>query len=126
MPANPANAEAQLQAAVNAWRSLKPQKKFLTLTVDEFEADLKPCFDARASIVDLDNKLTGARSRRDELDVQGLTLVARLVNAIKSDETEGEDSELLEAMGYVVKSKRKSGLKRKSPSKTAEPQAKAA
>ena len=46
--------------------------------------------------------------------------MARLVNASKSDETEGEDSELLEAMGYVLKSKRQSGLHRKAAAPPAE------
>ena len=112
MSDNPTKNEQELKDAFNSWRSLRPLKKFLGLTVDEFEAELKPCFDTREEVTDLDKKLTGARKRREEADVEGLTLVSRLVNAIKSDENEGEDSELLETMGYVVKSKRKSGLHR--------------
>lgn len=118
MPNNPTATEKRLKDAVSAWRSLKPQKKFLGLTVDEFEAELKPCFDARAEIVDLEKKVAGARTRRDEVDAKGFELVTRLVNAIKSDVTEGEDSEMLEAMGYVIKSKRQSGLHRNSASQT--------
>ena len=116
----------RLTNAVNTWRSLRPLKKFLGLTVDEFEAELKPCFDTRDEIADLDKKLTGARNRRDEADVEGLELASRLVNAIKSDATEGEDSELLEAMGYVIKSKRKSGLHRTAEQPSANPLSKAA
>lgn len=112
MPDTPGLNEKRLKKAVDGWRSLRPTKKFLGLTADEFEAELKPCFDAREEIVDFENKLTGARNNRDEEDAKGLALVARLVSAIKSDATEGEDSELLEAMGYVIKSKRKSGLRR--------------
>ena len=115
MPANPGNNEKLLKEAIKSWRSLKPLKKFLNLTVDEFEAELQPCFTVRAEIADLENKLTGARNRREEVDVDGLALVARLVGAIKSDKTEGEDSELLEAMGCVIPSKRKSGLHRNAP-----------
>ena len=125
MPANPGTNEKFLKDAIKAWRSLKPGKKFLALTVDGFEAELKPCFDARAEISDLENKLTGARNRRNDVDVEGLALVARLVSAIKSDEAEGEDSELLDAMGYVIPSKRKSGLHRNVPP-SAEPFPKAA
>lgn len=114
MPNNPSSVGKHLKDAVGSWRSLRPLKKFLGLSVDEFEAELKPCFDARTEVEDLENKLAGARIRRDEADAEGLALVARLVNAIRSDECEGEDSELLEAMGYVLKSKRQSGLHRKA------------
>jgi hypothetical protein len=111
---------------VASWRSLKPQKKFLGLTVDEFEAELKPCHDVRDEITSLNNKLTGARNQRDESDVKGLDLVTRLVNAIRADETEGEDSELLEAIGYTIPSKRKSGLHRNPPQQPVESLPKAA
>lgn len=77
MPANPGNNEKLLKDAIKAWRSLKPVKKFLNLTVDEFEAELKPCFDVRAEIADLENKLTGARNRRNDLDVEDLAFVVR-------------------------------------------------
>lgn len=86
----------------------------------------EPCFDARAEIVDLEKKVAGARNRRDEVDAKGFELVTRLVNAIKSDVTEGEDSEMLEAMGYVIKSKRQSGLHRNTTQQTQIPLPKAA
>ncbi len=112
MSDNPNKIKQNLTDSIDSWRSLRPLKKFLGLTVGEFEAELKPCFDARDDIADLEKKLIGARTRRDEADVEGQALVTRLVNAIKADENEGENSELLEAMGYVIKSKRKSGLHR--------------
>ena len=126
MSDNPTKNEQELKDAFNSWRSLRPLKKFLGLTVDEFEAELKLCFEEREEITDLDKKLTAARKRRNEADVEGLALVGRLVNAIKSDENEGEDSELLEAMGYVIKSKRKSGLHRTAAQPAANPLSKAA
>ena len=56
----------------------------------------------------------------------GHALLGRFFNAIKADENEGEDSELLEAMGYVSKSRRKSGLHRVSPESNTTPIPKAA
>ena len=123
---NPAANEQSLRNAIKAWRTLRPTKKFLGKTVDEFEVELKPCFDAREDIEELDSQLTGARNVRDSRDVQGLDLVTRLVNAIKADENEGENSELLEVMGYVIKSKRKSGLHRNTPESNSTPIPKAA
>ena len=40
-------------------------------------------------------------------------VTARVVNAVKSDPEEGKDSDLYEAMGYVRKSNRSSGLTRR-------------
>jgi len=115
MPSPPKYVEERIRSAISAWRSLKPDKKFLGLTGDECEAELKPCLEVRQQIEDLDYQMTGAVNRRLELDIQGLALVNRWVNAVKSDQDEGEDSELLEALGYVIKSKRKSGLHRGTP-----------
>lgn len=44
--------------------------------------------------------------------VAGLALIGLVVNAVKGDPEEGEDGEFYEALGYVRKSERKSGLSR--------------
>ncbi len=118
MAKSPTQVEQRLRDAINSWRSLRPTKKFLGLTVDEFEAELKPCFDAREEITDLEAKLLGSISQRNGADQSGEALLSRVVNAIKTDADEGEDSELLEALGYVRKSKRKSGLHRRKSNVT--------
>lgn len=118
---NPGSAEKQIQDAINAWFNLRASKKFLNLTLDEFKQELKPCLDIRTEIKNLETRLTAARNVRDTLDVEGLELVNRFVNAIKADEAEGQDSELLEAMGYIIKSKRKSGLHRITPESNTTP-----
>ena len=43
-----------------------------------------------------------------------VALVDRFVAAVKADSTEGENSEVLEALDYVILSKRTSGLHRMS------------
>ena len=121
MNSNPGLAEQRIKDAIHAWRNLRPTKKFLGLTVDAFEAELKPCFDLRTEIGNLETKLTGLRNSRDTVDATGLSLVARFVSAIKADESEGEDSQLPEVMGYVIKSKRKSGLHRNTPESNSAP-----
>ena len=126
MPNNPSTCEKCFEGAINSWRSPRPTKKFLGLTVDEFEAKYQDCFEVRDEIKDLEKKLSGARVSRDKLDGEGQDLLGRFVNAIKADENEGEDSELLEAMGYVIKSRRKSGLHRVSPESNTTPMPKAA
>ena len=126
MPNNPSTCEKSFEDAIKSWRSLRPTKKFLGQTVDEFEAKYKDCFEIRDEINDLEKKLSGARVSRNKLDGEGQDLLGRFVNAIKADENEGEDSELLEAMGYIIQRKRKSGLHRVSPASNTTPIPKAA
>lgn len=115
MPNNtPGKNEVRLEKAVSVWRSLRPTKKFLGLTVDEFEAELKASHDARDAVSEAEARVTAAISARNEADAESLALVARFVAAVKADADEGENSEILDALGFVIPSKRKSGLHRKS------------
>jgi len=50
--------------------------------------------------------------QRDIADVETNRLIQLVVKGVVGDPTFGEDSALYEAMGYVRKSERKSGLKR--------------
>ena len=118
MAKSPAQTQQRFNDAINGWRSLRPTKKILGMTVDEFEAEFKASSKTREEVADLEAKLLGALSQRDEADASGEKLFARVVNAIKADTDEGEDSELLETFGYVRKSKRKSGLHRGSAKNT--------
>ena len=70
--------------------------------------------DARAAVSDAEAKLAGAIKTRDDADLAGLALADRFINAVKADANEGANSEVLDAIGYVIPSKRKSGLHRKS------------
>jgi hypothetical protein len=90
------------------------------MTLTQFKNKVKPSFDARASIVNLQDQLTAALNARDDADVETSKAVALVVHSVKGDPEEGEDGELYEAMGYVRKSERKSGLSRKAkPAPTA-------
>ena len=114
MANSPKDTEEHLKTTVSVWRSLRLNKKFLGLTVDEFEAELKPAFEARAAVSDAEAKLAGAIKTRDDADAAGLALADRFISAVKADANEGANSEVLDAIGYVIPSKRKSGLHRKS------------
>ena len=58
---------------------------------------------------------------RDDADRDSLRQVALVVNAVKGDLDEGEDSDLYEAMGYTRKSERASGLHHTKPGAAAAP-----
>lgn len=112
MPASPTTVETKLNDVTSAWENLAADKKFGGMTLDEFKARVKPSLDTRKAIKDLENKISAQQNLRDDGDTESLRLMALVVNGVKADPEEGEDSALYEAMGYVRKSERKSGLKR--------------
>ena len=104
----------KIALVVKAWEDLRSTKSFAGMTLDEFKLAIKPSLDARAAIGTLENQLITANDDRDDADVVSLEKVALVVAAVKGDITEGEDSDLYEAFGYIRKSERKSGLTKKT------------
>jgi hypothetical protein len=84
------------------------------MTLEAYEKSVAPSEIARATIARLEDELSAAKNQRDVADAAGVLIARAVVNAVKGDLTEGEDGELYEAMGYVRKSERKSGLHRSS------------
>jgi hypothetical protein len=116
---SPKKSEARLTTILNAWQALRPDKSFYGTTLVEFKAQVQPCLDTRATIASLENQLIAAQNQRDDADKAAIELSSHVVNAVKADPNEGEDGELYEAMGFVRKSERKSGLSRgKRPAAT--------
>lgn len=121
----PKDIVTKIGQTLEAWAELAPDKTFGGMTLAGFTAAVKPSTDARATLQHLESQMTEAHTRREASDVQSLKSILLVVNAIKGDPTEGEDSALYEACGYIRKSARKSGLSRKAktvpltPAKTA-------
>ena len=115
MSEGPAIVEKKINDIINAWESLRPAKSFAGMTLAQFKTKVQPSLDTRATITDLENKLTAAQDERDDADKISNAAVLQVVNGVKGDPAEGEDGELYEAMGYVRKSERASGLSRKTP-----------
>ncbi len=110
----PKDIETKIAQTLEAWAELAPDKTFGGMTLAQFTAAVKPSVDARAAILHLESQMTDVHTRRETSDVQSLKSILLVVNAIRGDPTEGEDSALYEACGYVRKSARKSGLSRKA------------
>lgn len=110
MPSSPKQAKEKLDAIIKAWGDLRPAKKFAGMTLEEFKTKVKPAYDSRATISTLENQMTAAIDQRDKADKAAFALTQFVVNAVKGDPEEGEDGELYDAMGYVRKSERESGL----------------
>ena len=102
----------KLQAAVTAWETLRPTKSFGGMTLAQFKDKLKASFDTRTAIATLENQLLAEQNKRDDADSTALAALQLVVNSVKGDPEEGEDGEFYEALGYVRKSERSSGLRR--------------
>ena len=104
----------ELMTVIEAWEDLAPDKLFGGMTLDGFKARVKPSMDSRDTLDAVKNARINAQTSRQHSDADSQLAVQQVVNGIKADPTEGEDSALYEACGYVPKSKRKSGLSRKA------------
>jgi hypothetical protein len=102
-----------VRSLTTGWRSLRPTKSFSGMTLEQYEATVKPSHDARAEIADLESRLQAAAARLDVVDKASLAATRSVVMGIRGDREEGEDGELYAALGYVRKSQRSSGLTRR-------------
>lgn len=112
--------QARITQVVTAWETLRPEKSFAGLSIEQFKAALQPSIATRADVETLQDKLVAAQSLRIDADKASLDLIQRVAHAVQGDPDEGSDSAFYEALGYVRKSERKSGLTRgKKPADTA-------
>ena len=113
MTDGPKDNKAKIDEAVLGWETLAPTAKFAGMTLAEFKTAVQPSQAARDLIVTLDQQMKAAINARDDADKASLEKVQFVVKSVAGDPAYGEDSALYEAMGYVRKSERKSGLTRK-------------
>ena len=113
MGPGPTQSRLKMEQILNAWKTLAPEKSFAGMTLDQFQAKAKPAQDATALLEEIDDERLEVINRRDAGFRSFFADADRVVNAVRADPDEGEDSALYEAMGYTRKSDRKSGLTRK-------------
>jgi len=112
MAGSPKDNLDRINAVTNAWETLRPAKTFAGMTLVQFKEKVKPSTDARTELATLESQQVAAQNKRDDADKASVAAIQLLVNAVKGDPEEGEDGELYEALGYVRKSERSSGLHR--------------
>ena len=98
----------------NAWKKYAAGASFGGMTLAQFQAKIKPSFDDRAKIAELEKDISDATNVRDDDDAVSTVAADLVVKGVVGDPNFGEDSTIYEAMGYVRKSERKTGLTRKS------------
>jgi hypothetical protein len=86
---------------LETWRTLRPGKKFFGMSADEFAETITASGEARKELDQLGVQISEVLSRRDKADIITRRAVLRVINGVKGDPEEGEDSQLLAAMGYL-------------------------
>ena len=112
MPSNPLSIEESTNKIGTAWETLAPTATFAGMTLTQYKDKVKPSADRRAEIAALESQRTAAINQREAADKTTLETNQKVVKAVAGDINFGDDSDLYEAMGYVRKSERKSGLSR--------------
>lgn len=110
---SPKQVAKRLQQIINAWEKLRPTKQFAGMTLEQFKAKVQPSLTTRDQVMTLRTQLTDSRQIRHQADVASLDLAQFVVNSVKGDPEEGENSGLYAEMGYTPKTNRRSGLTRK-------------
>jgi hypothetical protein len=103
----------KLERVLTAWQTISNDKRFGGMSVNDFESFVNASRNSRVLINTIEDQKTEALAQRESNDEIGLGKLELVVAGVLADPTEGANSALYEAMGYVKKSDRKSGLTRK-------------
>ena len=106
----PQDTAAYFTRITDAWENLAKDKVFGGMTLAQFKTAITPSFDARATLDDLDRQVLVAQNARNDADEVSKAKAQLVVNGVNGDVEFGPDSALYEAMGYVRKSERKTGI----------------
>jgi hypothetical protein len=120
MADTPKENEIKYNRFFNALTTLAPDKTFGGVTLAELSAQIAKSNTPRHRLVEIDDERKAEEANRDSEDSSTMKLCERIKNGVVADPDYGDDSALYEALGYVRKSDRKSGLTRKKtePAKT--------
>ncbi len=109
----PKEVKERLDRIINGWETLAPTKTFGGLTLAQFKTAVQPSYTVRQEILALEEQLNAKLAERDNVDEDSMKSADLVTNGVRGDPTEGPDSALYEALGYVRKSEKKSGLTHK-------------
>lgn len=93
---------------IKAWGLLRPTKSYAGYSLEQFNVAVAPSFDTRKRVDERVSGLREAMSQREDADRLSRKIAQRVVNAVKADAEDGEDSELYSEMGYIPRSVRNS------------------
>ena len=110
----PRRTAERLQQIATGWETLAPSATFGGMTLAQFRNRVKPSLDSRDELATIHSQRTAKIDERVDADRASLDAAELVVNAVKGDPNYGPDHPILESMGYVRKSARRSGLTKKS------------
>lgn len=110
---SPQSTQDRYEKIENAFETLAPAATFGAMTLAQFQTAIQPSIASRTEIERIENELKAAIVARDAADATTMNACDLIVKGVVGDPNYGDDSALYEAMGYIRKSQRKSGLTRK-------------
>lgn len=116
MADTPRENETKYTRFLNSVTTLAPGKTFGGVTLAEFAAQVEKSNAPRQRLVEIADEKMDEEAKRDNEDVNTMKMCERIKNGVVADPDFGDDSALYEALGFVRKSERKSGLTRKKSS----------
>lgn len=113
MPKSPKENEEKMLKVLNAWKTLAPDKSFGGMTAAQFETQVNNSLVPRQRLIAIEDERMQQQAVREMEDQATMNNIQHVVNGVLADPSEGPNSALYEAMGYIRKDDRKSGLTRK-------------
>jgi hypothetical protein len=110
---NPKKTMARAETVLNALEQLAPNAVFGGKKLSDCLAQVNLSRNKRDILNDIDQQKIQAINDRDATDEETMAMIDLIINGVVGDPNYGPDSALYEAMGFVRKSARKSGLTRK-------------
>lgn len=113
MADSPKIIEEKYNRILNAWKTLAADKSFGGITLAQFEAQITKSNTPRERLEALDGEIKQAQANREAEDGVTTRVCDLIVKNVVANPDYGDDSAIYEAISYVRKSNRKSGLTRK-------------
>ena len=104
---SPAQKLKRIRDAIEAWESLAPDTVFYGMTLEQFRAEVQPCFQFREDIDLYREHLKLLPRRRDGADNNGMQLVDGIAMGVAGNPAFGQDSLLYARLGYVPRRARR-------------------
>ena len=120
MPVNVKQIRERVTKMNNAWLQGAPTVAFKGIKQSDFQADIQAAAAADQEIAEMEAQIRMKKDARDAKYVKLNSDSVKIRDGVEGDPNFGTDHPLLEAMGFVRESTRKSGLTRKK-SKTPTP-----
>jgi len=96
----------RVDTLIESWRTAEPKRSFYGLTLEAYQAAVKPAYDMIEELADLEKLTRAAKAKRKDLHLAVTDLTQNVILAVKADPAVGENSPMYAAMGYVRKNER--------------------